>query len=144
MAAAGGSTNGILHLLALAREAQVDFGLKDIQPILRNTPVLCSFAPRGKRTMVDLHHLGGTPVLLNLLAAGLIDGSVLTVTGKTMAENLADVRRAGRPRPHRTPRPALQRVRRYADLLWQSGARRHGIQSIEYGRHSVQGTGHLL
>ena len=92
MAAAGGSTNGILHLLALACEAQVDFGLKDIQPILRNTPVLCSFAPRGKRTMVDLHNLGGTPVLLkHLLAAGLIDGNALTVTGKTMAENLADV-----------------------------------------------------
>ena len=92
IAAAGGSTNGILHLLALAREAQVDFGLKDIQPIFRNTPVLCSFAPRGKRTMVDLHKIGGTPVLLkHLLKAGLIDGSCLTVTGKTMGENLEGV-----------------------------------------------------
>jgi dihydroxy-acid dehydratase len=92
IAAAGGSTNGILHLLALAREAQVDFGLKDIQPIFRNTPVLCSFAPRGKRTMVDLHKIGGTPVLLkHLLKAGLIDGSCLTVTGKTVAENLAGI-----------------------------------------------------
>ncbi len=92
IAAAGGSTNGILHLLALAKEAQVDFSLADIQPILRSTPVLCSFAPRGKRTMVDLHHLGGTPLLLkHLLEADLIDGSCLTVTGKTITENLKNI-----------------------------------------------------
>ena len=115
IAAAGGSTNGILHLLALAREAQVDFGLKDIQPILRNTPVLCSFAPRGKRTMVDLHHLGGTPVLLkHLLKAGLIDGSVLTVTGKTMAENLADV--ADVPADQDLIAPIDQPFKEYADM----------------------------
>jgi dihydroxy-acid dehydratase len=92
IAAAGGSTNGILHLLALAREAQVDFGLQDIQAIVRKTPVLCSFAPRGTQTMVDLHRLGGTPIFLkHLLQAGIIDGSCLTVSGKTMAENLADI-----------------------------------------------------
>lgn len=95
IAAAGGSTNGVLHLLALAREAGVDFGLKDLQTIFRKTPVLCSFAPRGPRTMVDLHRIGGTPVLLkHLLECGLLDGSCLTVTGQTMAENLANV-----PRP---------------------------------------------
>ncbi|MEZ6132616.1 MAG: dihydroxy-acid dehydratase [Planctomycetaceae bacterium] len=92
IAAAGGSTNGVLHLIALAGEANVDFGLKDLQPIFRDTPVLCSFAPRGPRTMVDLHKIGGTPVLLkHLLDCGLLDGSCLTVTGRTMAENLADV-----------------------------------------------------
>lgn len=92
IAAAGGSTNGILHLIALAREAEVDFGLRDVQAIVRKTPVLCSFAPRGTQTMVDLHKIGGTPVLLkHLLKAGIIDGSCMTVTGKTMAENLADV-----------------------------------------------------
>ena len=92
IAAAGGSTNGILHLLALAKEANVEFTLADIQPILRSTPVVCSFAPRGKRTMVDLHHLGGTPLLLkHLLDAELIDGSCLTVTGKTLSENLTNV-----------------------------------------------------
>jgi len=92
IAAAGGSTNGILHLLALALEAGVDFTLRDIQPILLKTPVVCSFAPRGKRTMIDLHKLGGTPLLLkHLLKAGIIDGSCLTVTGKTMAENLRNV-----------------------------------------------------
>ena len=92
IAAAGGSTNGVLHILALAREAEVDFGLKDLQEIFRRTPVLCSFAPRGTQTMVDLHHLGGTPVLLkHLLRAGLLNPDVMTVTTKTMGENLADV-----------------------------------------------------
>lgn len=92
IAAIGGSTNGILHLLALAREAEVDFGLKDIQKIVRETPVFCNFAPRGKQTMVDLHHLGGTPMLLkHLLKAGVIDGNTMTVTGKTLAENLKEV-----------------------------------------------------
>lgn len=92
IAAAGGSTNGVLHLLALAREAGVDFSLRDLQEIFRTTPVLCSFAPRGSGTMVDLHRIGGTPVLLkHLLDCGLLDGSCLTVTGKTLAENLADV-----------------------------------------------------
>jgi dihydroxy-acid dehydratase len=92
IAAAGGSTNGVLHILALAREAGVDFTLRDLQAIFRETPVLCSFAPRGLRTMVDLHKIGGTPILLkHLLDSGLLDGSCMTVTGKTMAENLKDV-----------------------------------------------------
>ncbi len=92
IAAAGGSTNGVLHILALAREAGVDFCLRDLQTIFRNTPVLCSFAPRGPRTMVDLHRIGGTPILLkHLLDCGLLDGSCMTVTGRTMAENLKDV-----------------------------------------------------
>jgi len=89
VAAMGGSTNGVLHLLALAREAHVDFDLHDIQKICRETPVLCSFAPRGKRTMFDLHQIGGTPVLLKyLLQVNLLDGDCMTVTGKTLAENL--------------------------------------------------------
>jgi dihydroxy-acid dehydratase len=92
IAAAGGSTNGVLHILALAREAGVDFTLRDLQEIFRATPVLCSFAPRGPRTMVDLHRIGGTPVLLkHFLDAGLLDGSCMTVTGRTLAENLRDV-----------------------------------------------------
>ncbi len=91
IAAIGGSTNGMLHLLALAREAKVDFTLADIQPIMRETPVLCSFAPRGPGTMVDLHRIGGASVLLkHLLVAGILDGGGVTVTGSTLAENLAD------------------------------------------------------
>ena len=96
VAAVGGSTNGILHLLALARETGVDFTLHDLQPLLRETPVLCSFAPRSRGTMLDLHRIGGTPVLLrHLLDCNLLDGSCLTVTGKTLAQNLAEVTPAG-------------------------------------------------
>jgi dihydroxy-acid dehydratase len=82
----------VLHLLALAREAQVEFTLADMQAIFRRTPVYCNFAPRGKQTMVDLHYIGGTPALLkHLLDAGLLDGRCLTVTGKTLTDNLSDV-----------------------------------------------------
>ncbi len=92
IAAAGGSSNGILHLLALAREAQVDLTLRDLQSVLRKTPVLCSFAPRGRGTMYDLHRVGGTPVLLkHFLDCGLLDGSCLTVTGATLEDNLKNV-----------------------------------------------------
>ncbi|MBL9115582.1 MAG: dihydroxy-acid dehydratase [Verrucomicrobiaceae bacterium] len=91
IAAAGGSTNGVLHILAVAKEAGVDFTLKDVQAICRKTPVYANFAPRGLGTMVDLHRIGGTSMLLkHLLKAGLLDGSALTVSGKTLAENLAD------------------------------------------------------
>lgn len=90
IAAAGGSTNGVLHLLALATEAEVDFTLRDVQKICRETPVVCSFAPRGMKTMADLERLGGTPVLIkHLINAGILDGSCMTVTGKTLAENVA-------------------------------------------------------
>lgn len=92
IAAVGGSTNGVLHLLALAREAQVEFGLHEVQAIFRRTPVMCNFAPRGTKTMVDLHKLGGTSVLLkHFIQIGLIDGDCLTVTGQSLAENVAGV-----------------------------------------------------
>ncbi|MEC7447428.1 MAG: dihydroxy-acid dehydratase [Planctomycetota bacterium] len=92
MAAMGGSTNGVLHLLAFAIEAQVDFGLSELQAIFRKTPVICNFAPRGKRTMYDLHKMGGTPLILRrLLDMGLLDGTCMTVTGKCLEENLQDV-----------------------------------------------------
>lgn len=91
IAAAGGSTNGVLHILAVAREAGVDFTLRDVQAICRRTPVLCNFAPRGRGTMNDLHRLGGTSMFLkHLHGTGLLDGTCLTVTGATLAENLAD------------------------------------------------------
>lgn len=89
IAAIGGSTNGVLHLIALAREAQVEFTLRDVQSILKRTPVLCNFAPRGTKTMVDLHRIGGTSRLLkHLIKAGVLDGSCLTVTGKSLRENV--------------------------------------------------------
>jgi dihydroxy-acid dehydratase len=91
IAAIGGSTNGVLHLLALAREAHVAFSLRDLQAIFRRTPVLCSFAPRGKKTMVDMHRIGGTPVLLkHLWRAGLLRGDLPTVTGRSLGNVLAE------------------------------------------------------
>ncbi len=115
LAAIGGSTNGILHLLALAREAGVAFDLRDIQAVCRRTPVLCNFAPRGGGTMHDLHLLGGTSVLLkHLLDGDLLDGSCLTVTGQTLAENLA-----GAPRVRRDQEliaPLERPFKAYADI----------------------------
>lgn len=115
IAAVGGSTNGVLHLLALAREAKIDFTLRDMQSIFRRTPVLCNFAPRGQHTMVDLHRIGGTSVLLkHLLAAGLLDGSQLTVTGRTLAENVAS---AGEPPiGHSLIAPSESPFKRFADI----------------------------
>jgi dihydroxy-acid dehydratase len=86
----GGSTNAVLHLIAMARTAGVDFTLTDIQKISDKTPMLADFKPSGKYVMDDLHALGGTPAVLKLLLEhGMIHGDCLTVTGKTLAENLA-------------------------------------------------------
>lgn len=115
IAAIGGSTNGVLHLLGLAREAGVDFTLRDVQTIFRRTPVLCSFAPRGKKTMVDLHRIGGTSLLLkHLLRAGILRGDCLTVTGQTQAENLAAVPEP--PAEQELIAPANAPYRAFADM----------------------------
>jgi dihydroxy-acid dehydratase len=91
MAAMGGSTNGVLHLLALAREAGVAFGLRDVQEICRRTPVLCNFAPRGRGTMADLHGFGGTAMLLrHLWIAGMLDDTCMTVAGRRLGDLLFD------------------------------------------------------
>ncbi len=89
-AAVGGSTNVVLHLLALASAAKVELTLEDFRKVFRETPVVCDFAPRGPATMVDLHRAGGTPALLkHLLAEGIISGGEITVTGETLAENIS-------------------------------------------------------
>ncbi|KAK1751445.1 dihydroxy-acid and 6-phosphogluconate dehydratase [Echria macrotheca] len=86
----GGSTNGILHFLAMASSADVPLTLDDVQRTSNRTPYLADLAPSGKHYMEDLCKVGGTPsVLKMLIAAGLIDGSIPTVTGKTLAENVA-------------------------------------------------------
>ena len=91
--ALGGSTNAVLHLLALANEAEVDLRLQDFQRISSKVPLLADVKPFGKFVMSDVDKVGGIPVVLRaLLDAGLLHGDALTVTGKTMAENLADVK----------------------------------------------------
>ncbi|HEY7703199.1 MAG TPA: dihydroxy-acid dehydratase [Acidimicrobiia bacterium] len=89
--ALGGSTNAVLHLLAIAREAGVALELEDFDGISRRTPHLGDLKPFGRFHMIDLDRIGGVPVVMAaLLQAGLLDGDQLTVTGKTMAENLRD------------------------------------------------------
>ena len=88
----GGSTNAVLHFLAIARAAQIDFTLKDFQKISDNTPFLADLKPSGKYLMEDVHAVGGIPAVMKyLLKKGLLHGDCLTVTGKTLAENLLDV-----------------------------------------------------
>jgi dihydroxy-acid dehydratase len=92
VAASGGSTNGGLHLPAIAHEAGIDFDLQDVCEIFRRTPYIADLKPAGRYVMRDLHDAGGVPMLMRaLLDGGYLHGDCLTVTGKTIAENLADV-----------------------------------------------------
>lgn len=88
----GGSTNAVLHLIAIAKAAELELTVDDFQRVSDKTPVLADLKPSGQYVMEDLHRRGGVPgVLKLLLKEGLIHGDCLTVTGKTLAENLADV-----------------------------------------------------
>lgn len=90
--ATGGSTNAVLHFLAIAHAAGVDWTIDDFERIRRKVPVLCDLKPSGKYLAIDLHHAGGIPQVMKvLLKAGLLHGDCITITGKTVAENLADV-----------------------------------------------------
>jgi dihydroxy-acid dehydratase len=90
--AVGGSTNAVLHLLAIAQASQVELTLDDFEVIRKRVPVLCDLKPSGKYVATDLHHAGGIPqVMKMLLLRGLIHGEALTITGETLAEVLADV-----------------------------------------------------
>ncbi|MDX6210356.1 MAG: dihydroxy-acid dehydratase, partial [Frankiales bacterium] len=90
--ALGGSTNAVLHLLAIAREARVDLTLDDFNRIGDRTPHLADVKPFGRFVMTDIDGIGGIPVVMKaLLDAGLLHGDCLTVTGKTVAENLAHI-----------------------------------------------------
>lgn len=87
--ALGGSTNGVLHFLAMARTAGVDLTLDDVQRVSDKIPFIANLAPSGKYYMADLYDIGGIPSVQKLLiAAGLVDGDILTVTGKTLAQNV--------------------------------------------------------
>ena len=92
VAASGGSTNGGLHLPAIANEAGIEFDLDDVCAIFRGTPYIASLKPAGQYVMRDLHDAGGVPMLMKaLLDGGYLHGECITVTGKTVAENLANV-----------------------------------------------------
>ena len=105
--AMGGSTNMYLHLLAIAREAQVPIGIERIQAIGEKVPLLANLQPHGPYAMTSLHAIGGVPVVMKeLLNAGFLHGDVMTVTGKTLAENLLDVPTLDRLAPQDIVRPA--------------------------------------
>ena len=88
--ALGGSTNAVLHFLAMAASADVPLSLADFQRVSDKVPFIANLAPSGKFYMADLYEVGGVPSVQKLLvAAGLLDGSIMTVTGKTLAENIA-------------------------------------------------------
>ncbi len=90
--ALGGSTNAVLHLLAMAHAADVEFTLEDIAAVSERTPYLADLKPSGTFVMSDLHAVGGAPAVMKMLIdAGLMDGSRPTVTGRTLAENVADL-----------------------------------------------------
>ncbi|MFZ8954161.1 MAG: dihydroxy-acid dehydratase [Burkholderiaceae bacterium] len=90
--ATGGSTNAVLHFLAIAHAAGVEWTIDDFERIRKVTPVLCDLKPSGKYLAVDLHKAGGIPQVMKiLLKAGLLHGDCMTITGKTIAEQLADV-----------------------------------------------------
>jgi dihydroxy-acid dehydratase len=90
--ATGGSTNAVLHFLAIAHAAGVDWTIDDFERVRRKVPVLCDLKPSGRYLAIDLHHAGGIPaVMKQLLEAGLLHGDCITITGKTVAENLAAV-----------------------------------------------------
>ena len=95
--AIGGSTNAVLHFLAIAHAAGVEWTIDDFERVRQRTPVLCDLKPSGKYLAVDLHRAGGIPqVMKMLLDAGLLHGDCVTITGKTVAETLADVPSAPR------------------------------------------------
>jgi dihydroxy-acid dehydratase len=87
--ATGGSTNAVLHFLAIAHAAEVEWTIDDFERVRRKVPVLCDLKPSGKYLAIDLHRAGGIPaVMKELLDAGLLHGDCITITGKTVAENL--------------------------------------------------------
>ncbi|MDG2168643.1 MAG: dihydroxy-acid dehydratase [Opitutales bacterium] len=113
--ASGGSTNGILHLMALAAEAGVDFGLRDVQAILRDIPVYCNFAPRGRGTMIDLFKMGGTPMLIkHFIEIGVLDGSVPTLFADSLADQVKDAPAV--PEGNDLIAPAGQPYKAFADM----------------------------
>src|SRR4029079_1452747 len=98
--ATGGSTNAVLHYLAIAAAAEVEWTIDDFERVRVRVPVLCSVKPSGQYVAVDLHRAGGVPqVLKMLLHAGLLHGECITITGRTLAGELADA--PGAPRAER-------------------------------------------
>ncbi|MEQ8515969.1 MAG: dihydroxy-acid dehydratase [Chromatocurvus sp.] len=114
--ATGGSTNAVLHFLAIAHAAEVDWSIDDFERVRRKVPVLCDLKPSGRYLAIDLHRVGGIPrVMKMLLDAGLLHGDCMTITGETVAESLADIP-AGCPEGQSVIRPIEQPMYREGHL----------------------------
>ena len=125
--ATGGSTNAVLHFLAIAHAAGVEWTIDDFERVRQKVPVLCDLKPSGKYLAVDLHRAGGIPqVMKMLLEAGLLHGECMTVTGKTVAESLAGL--AAEPRPDQDV------IRPFARPMYE-----HGHLAILKGNLSTEG-----
>ncbi|MEZ2414388.1 dihydroxy-acid dehydratase [Muriicola sp. E247] len=122
----GGSTNAVLHFLAIARAAEIDFTLDDFQRISDTTPFLADLKPSGKYLMEDVHRVGGIPAVMKfMLENGMLNGDCLTVTGKTIAENLSEV-------------PALKEGQKVVHSL-QDPIKETGHLRILYGNLAEEG-----
>jgi len=125
--AVGGSTNAVLHFLAIAHAAGVDWSIDDFERVRQRVPVLCDLKPSGRYLAVDLHRAGGIPQVMKLLLdAGLLHGDCITITGKTVAQNLADV--------PAVPRADQDVIRTLADPMYA-----HGHLAILKGNLSPEG-----
>ena len=112
--ATGGSTNAVLHFLAIAHAAEVEWTIDDFERVRKRTPVLCDLKPSGRFLAIDLHRAGGIPQVMRLLLdAGLLHGRCMTITGRTIAETLAGVPSA--------PRADQQVIRPVADAMYADG-----------------------
>jgi len=112
--ATGGSTNAVLHFLAIAHAAEVEWTIDDFERIRKRTPVLCDLKPSGEFLAIDLHRAGGIPQVMKLLLdAGLLHGDCITITGKTVAESLADV--------PSVPRADQKVIRTIANAMYPDG-----------------------
>ena len=141
--ALGGSTNVVLHLLAIAREAEVELNLHDFNRIGDKVPHVADMKPFGKYVMNDVDRHGGIPVIMKaMLDEGLLHGDALTVTGKTLAENLADLEpRPGRRRGHPHVRQPDPRDRRHHDPARLDRPRGRGREVGRLRRQRVRGPG---
>lgn len=125
--ALGGSTNAVLHLLAIANACEVDLAIDDVETIRQKVPVLCDLKPSGRYVTSEFHAVGGTPqVMKMLLARGLLHGDCLTVTGHTVAELLADV--------PEDPPAGQDIIHRFEDPLYA-----HGHLAILHGNLAEEG-----
>ena len=129
-AATGGSTNSVLHLLALAREANVPLSMDDFNRVSARTPVITDLTPGGHYVATDMHYAGGTRLVAkNLLAAGLLHGDRPTPSGKTLAEEAALAEEAEGQKVISTVDERLQAARRHRHPARQPGPRRRGHQA---------------